>query len=98
MVLVLSPQLLDIALQLAIEGQHTNKPKSESDANNLYEPIQGYDKAEGDFGHLAFPSLSDWLVLNNPWVKLGGIASLGALALLSMQLEALKAFGSNNSL
>lgn len=63
----LSPQLLDTALQLTIPGQHTNKPKSEDDANNLYEPIDGYNKAEGDFGHLAIPSLSDWIIKNNPF-------------------------------
>ncbi|MCU0532981.1 MAG: SDR family oxidoreductase [Hydrococcus sp. Prado102] len=65
----LSPQLLDTALQLAIPGQHTNKPKSENDANNLYEPIEEYNKAEGDFSHLAIPSLSDWIVKNNPFAS-----------------------------
>jgi NAD(P)-dependent dehydrogenase (short-subunit alcohol dehydrogenase family) len=81
----LSPQLLDAALQLAISGQHTNKPKSEDDTNNFYEPTEEYNKAEGDFSHLAIPSISDWIVKNNPFGQWGGAATFGALALLAMQ-------------
>jgi NAD(P)-dependent dehydrogenase (short-subunit alcohol dehydrogenase family) len=79
----LSPQLLDTALSLiAIQGQRTNIPKSENDANNLFEPIQGYDTAKGDYGDKTFPSITDWLEMN-PVVKWGAIAGLGAIALLA---------------
>jgi NAD(P)-dependent dehydrogenase (short-subunit alcohol dehydrogenase family) len=61
----LSPELLDTILNfIAFQGQRTDKPKSQEDANNLYEPIVGYDRAEGDYKDKTFPSISDWLKLN----------------------------------
>ncbi len=89
----LSPSLVDTMLQLvAIEGQRTDTQKYETDPNNLYEPIEGYDKATGDFSHLAIPSFLDWFDFH-PAVKWGTIAGLGALALLTTQV-----FGDSKSL
>lgn len=81
-----SPQLADTLLQLvAIEGQHTKEPKSETDANNLYEPVEGYDRINGDFDQLAIPSLMETFTLN-PAMKWGAIAGASALALLASQV------------
>jgi NAD(P)-dependent dehydrogenase (short-subunit alcohol dehydrogenase family) len=57
-----SPHLADEVLKrFAIEGQQTNSIKSESDPNNLFEPITGYDKTRGDFDDKVIPSFLDWL-------------------------------------
>jgi hypothetical protein len=69
---------------IAVEGQKTPTTKYESDPNNLYEPIEGYDRVEGDFGNLTIPSFLDWFDWH-PAVKWGAIASIGALALLATQ-------------
>lgn len=80
-----APQLVDTLLQLvAVDGQRTQEPKSETDDNNLFEPIEGYNRAKGDFGHLAIPSFLEsfqW----NPALKWGAIAGVAALALLASQ-------------
>lgn len=81
----LSPQFVDWMLNLiAVEGQKTNTVKYETDPNNLYEPIEGYDRAEGDFDHLTIPSFLDWFDWH-PAAKWGTIAGLSALALLATQ-------------
>lgn len=72
--------------------RRTNIPKLEDDANNLFEPVRGYDTAKGDYSDKTFPSLSDWLEMN-PVVKWGAIAGLGAVALLATGL-----FRDNNSI
>lgn len=80
-----APQLVDTLLRLvAIEGQRTQEPKREEDENNLFEPIEGYNRAEGDYGHLTIPSFLEpfkW----NPAAKWGTIAGVAALALLVTQ-------------
>lgn len=79
------PQLVDTLLQLvAIEGQRTQEPKREEDDNNLFEPIEGYNRAEGDYGHLTIPSFLEPFKLN-PAVKWGTIAGVAALVLLVTQ-------------
>jgi NAD(P)-dependent dehydrogenase (short-subunit alcohol dehydrogenase family) len=79
----ISPELTDKLVNLiAIEGQRTNTMKSESDPNNLFEPIEGYDKSKGDFSDKAIPSFLDWLDFH-PAAKWGTAAGLGALALLA---------------
>ncbi|MBD3881497.1 SDR family oxidoreductase [Phormidium tenue FACHB-886] len=81
----ISPQFLDWVLQLiAIEGQKTQIPKGENDPNNLYEPIEGYNRARGDYGDKAIPSFLDWFDWH-PVAKWGAVAGLGALALLATQ-------------
>lgn len=81
----ISPQFVDWILQLiAIEGQKTNTVKYETDPNNLYDPIEGYDRAEGDFSSLTIPSFLDWFDWH-PAAKWGAIAGISALALLVTQ-------------
>ena len=80
-----SPHLSDALLNLvAVKGQHTTTTKYETDPNNLYEPIEGYNKAEGDFNQFAVPSFLEVLDFN-PIAKWGAIASVGVLALLALQ-------------
>ena len=70
-----SPELVDAILLLtAFVGQRTNDPKSEDSPDNLFEPIEGYDKIEGDFGKLVIPSFLDNLDMNPP-LKWGAIAA-----------------------
>ncbi|MBD2433757.1 MULTISPECIES: SDR family oxidoreductase [Fischerella] len=46
----ISPSLVDAYMvRTAFDGQRTNEPKSETAPDNLYEPIEGYDKIQGDF-------------------------------------------------
>lgn len=57
----LSPELVDTILAtVGIPLQHTDQPEPLSSPDNLFEPIQGLDRVEGDFGHLVIPSISDW--------------------------------------
>ncbi|MDF5729225.1 MAG: SDR family oxidoreductase [Rhizonema sp. PD38] len=50
----ISPELVDAyMLQSGFDSQHTNEPKSENAPSNLFEPISGYDKIQGDFGDQA---------------------------------------------
>lgn len=82
----ISPSLVDTILQsIAIEGQHTPTTKYESDPNNLYEPIEGYDRSVGDFSDKSIPSFLDWFDFH-PVAKWGAVAGAGALALLATQI------------
>ena len=87
----LSPELVDTLLLLVgFQGQRTNEPKSGDAPNNVFEPIQGYDRVEGDFGELVIPSLTDWLDKNPPlkWGALAATALGGvALAMLATQVS-----------
>ncbi|MBF2051607.1 SDR family oxidoreductase [Leptolyngbya sp. NK1-12] len=83
----ISPHLVDWVLQtIAIEGQHTQTPKQETDPNNLYSSIEdpSYNRAEGDYSNLAIPSFLDWFDWH-PTAKWGVAAGLGALLLLTTQ-------------
>jgi hypothetical protein len=81
----LSPALVDTLLTLiGVDGQYTKIPKLESDPNNLYEPIEGYDKSTGDYGDKTIPSLLEQLDFH-PVAKWGALAGLSALALLAFQ-------------
>ncbi|MBW4420165.1 MAG: SDR family oxidoreductase [Myxacorys californica WJT36-NPBG1] len=78
-----SPALTDaLLLAIGFAGQKTTEPKAE-DPNNLYEPIQGYDRVEGDFKGLEIPSFLD-KIDKSPVATFGAlaIAALGGLALL----------------
>jgi NAD(P)-dependent dehydrogenase (short-subunit alcohol dehydrogenase family) len=82
----LSPQLLDaILLAIAFQGQKTTEPKSADAPHNVFEPIQGYDRVEGDFSKLSIPSFLDAFDLNPP-LKWGAVAAaaLGIAALLGI--------------
>lgn len=79
-----SPELVDYLLLLAgFAGQRTNEPKSEDAPDNVFAPMPGYDRVEGDFGNLTIPSFTDWLDKNPP-LKWGALAAaaLGAAAVL----------------
>jgi NAD(P)-dependent dehydrogenase (short-subunit alcohol dehydrogenase family) len=84
----LSPTLVDnLLLLIGFSGQRTNEPKSEEAPDNLYEPIQGYDKVQGDFGHLTIPSLTDKLARNSSLtVGVALVAALGVAAVLDKLL------------
>ncbi len=82
----LSPDLSDALVgKIAIQGQRTSVIKSESDPNNLFEPIEGYDTTTGDFSDKTIPSFLEWLDFN-PQAKWGIAASVGALLLLATNL------------
>lgn len=81
-----SPGLVDtILLTIGLPLQKTDEPKSETDPNNLYEPVPAHDRIEGDFGHLAIPSLTDQLD-RNAFLKWGTVLGATALALLATQV------------
>jgi NAD(P)-dependent dehydrogenase (short-subunit alcohol dehydrogenase family) len=66
-----SPSLVDRLLVLiGFSGQRTSEVKSEEAPDNLYKPIEGYDKVLGDFSHLTVPSFTDKLDMNSP-LKIG---------------------------
>ena len=80
-----SPSLVDaLLLLISFQGQRTDEPKSEDAPNNVFAPIAGYDKVEGDFGNLTIPSVTDWFEKNPPF-KWGAIAAtaLGVAAVLA---------------
>lgn len=79
-----SPALVDnILLLIGFAGQRTDEPKSEDAPDNVFEPIEGYNRVEGDFGNLTIPTFTDWLDMNPP-VKWGAVAAaaLGVAAVL----------------
>jgi len=81
----ISPRLMDAMLLLAgFKSQKSDEPKSVEAPDNLYGPISGYNKAEGDFGSISFRhSLYNWLG-RHPFVRRTIFSSaLGAAALLS---------------
>lgn len=59
----LSPRLLDWGmLPIAVRAQRTDEPKSADAPDNLFAPVEGYSRVEGDFGKQSMPfSVSDWL-------------------------------------
>lgn len=81
----ISPLLMDALMQVAgFETQKTDEPKAVTDPNNLFAPIAGQNRVEGDFGHIALKrSLYNWLG-RHPMTRraLAGTA-LGVVTLLS---------------
>jgi NAD(P)-dependent dehydrogenase (short-subunit alcohol dehydrogenase family) len=59
----LSPRLMDaLLLRTAFEGQRTDQPKRDDAPSNLFSPLAGYDRVEGDFGNQALQrSTATWL-------------------------------------
>jgi NAD(P)-dependent dehydrogenase (short-subunit alcohol dehydrogenase family) len=80
----ISPALVDRLLVLiGFSGQRTSEVKSEEAPDNLYEPIEGYDKVTGDFNHLTVPSFTDKLDMNSPLkVGIAVVAALGVAEVL----------------
>jgi NAD(P)-dependent dehydrogenase (short-subunit alcohol dehydrogenase family) len=61
----MSPRLMDAyLLSTAFTGQRTDRPKSENAPDNLYAPLEGYDRVDGDFRALPV-SISDELRTNS---------------------------------
>jgi NAD(P)-dependent dehydrogenase (short-subunit alcohol dehydrogenase family) len=83
----LSPQLMDTLLLQAGAGfklQETSEPKSEDAADNLFEPIAGFDQVEGDFSKQSRAnSYSTWLE-THPTAKWGAIAALAVLGAVGL--------------
>ncbi len=81
----LSPRLMD-ALMLGggFESQMTDEPKSAADPDGLFAPMEGQDRAEGDFGDQATPgSYLTWLDIH-PAAKwsLGAAVTLATFGVL----------------
>ena len=81
----LSPRLMDaVMLRGGFGPQMTEEPKSADEPDGLFEPMQGQNRADGDFdGQTLQRSLVTWLD-THPAIKRGAItgAALGAAALL----------------
>ena len=80
----MSPRLMDaLVLRMGFRTQHTDEPKSEAGPDNFFEPIQGYDRVEGDFTDQALKrSAYTWLEMR-PILRRAALAgtALGVLAL-----------------
>jgi NAD(P)-dependent dehydrogenase (short-subunit alcohol dehydrogenase family) len=81
----LSPRLMDaVMLRGGFGSQMTDEPKSADDPDALFEPVQGQDRTDGDFGGQTLRrSLVTWLD-THPTVKRASLAgaALGTAALL----------------
>lgn len=80
----LSPRVTDVLIYpVAKRGQQTTEPKAADDANNLFAPIEGYNRVEGDFGKMSQPaSVLDWFDMHpvaRVGVLAGATAGVGAL-------------------
>jgi NAD(P)-dependent dehydrogenase (short-subunit alcohol dehydrogenase family) len=79
----LSPRLMDaLTTRFGFQLQRTDEPKPEDAPHNLFAPIQGYDRVEGDFSTISTPrSLYNWLE-THPAIRRGALAgaALGAVA------------------
>lgn len=84
----ISPRLMDALMMVAgFESQKTAEPKTADGPNNLFAPIDGQNRTEGDFGQIALDrSLYNWLG-RHPYVRrvLAG-AAIGAVTLVSARV------------
>lgn len=80
-----SPRLTDAFLRLvAFRLQRTHAPKSEDAPHNLFEPLEGYDQVEGDFGREARSwSGYTWLMMHPNMRRVVTGAVLSAVGLLA---------------
>jgi NAD(P)-dependent dehydrogenase (short-subunit alcohol dehydrogenase family) len=80
----ISPKLTDsLLLAIGFVGQRTPEPKSADAPNNVFEPISGFDRVEGDFGQLTIPSFLDWFD-RHPVTKWGTAAAAAAFGIAVM--------------
>lgn len=86
----LSPSLVDTYMvHNGFEAQKTQQPKAADAPHNLYEPLPGFDRAEGDLGDKTQPSVTTPLD-TNPALKWGAIATtLGVVTLAFLANQAL---------
>jgi NAD(P)-dependent dehydrogenase (short-subunit alcohol dehydrogenase family) len=84
----LSPRLMDALLLLGGFGsQRSDEPKSADAPDNLYGPIAGYNRVEGDYGHLALGrSAYNWLTRRPLLQRVLAGSALAALAVASARL------------
>jgi NAD(P)-dependent dehydrogenase (short-subunit alcohol dehydrogenase family) len=84
----LSPRLLDQALHYAgFRSQMTEQPKSPEAPNNLFGPLATtqYDRATGNFGAQARPSLATWFEVHPKLTRGLAAAVLGVVAALRLR-------------
>jgi NAD(P)-dependent dehydrogenase (short-subunit alcohol dehydrogenase family) len=82
----MSPRLMDTLLEkFGFEWQRSDELKSEDAPDNLFHPIEGYDRVEGDFGYQTMPkSIWTWFERHPAAGRLlTGAAALGAITLLA---------------
>lgn len=61
----LSPELVDsLLLAIGFRFQRSEETKLEGERNNLYEPVPGDQRVDGDYSHSVIPSISDWIAKN----------------------------------
>ncbi len=84
----LSPRLADAFLRLtAFTLQRTNTPKSEDASHNLFQPLDGYDRVEGDFGVEARSwSVYTWLAIHPNVRRVVTSTALSAIGLLAARV------------
>jgi NAD(P)-dependent dehydrogenase (short-subunit alcohol dehydrogenase family) len=80
----LSPRLMDtLMVRGGLGSQMTDEPKSTADPDGLFVPLEGQDRAEGDFSEQALPrSPLTWLDTHPAWKWSIGAAA-GAAVILS---------------
>jgi hypothetical protein len=80
----LAPRFTDAVMErIGFKGQRTDEPKSPGAPDNLYGPISGYDRVEGDFGDQAGVTGTIAAIEQNPAARIAAAGlALGALALL----------------
>lgn len=79
------PRIADAVLgRIAFEGQKTDEFKSENAADNLYTPLPGFNKVEGDFSEQARARSSYTWAATHPFVTrlIAGVAVGAAASLL----------------
>lgn len=83
----LSPRLMDATmLRTGFTMQRTDEPKSEEAPDNLYAPVAGYDRVEGDFVKQAnLMRCSTWFQRDGVLLSLLGSVALGAATALALQ-------------
>ena len=61
----LSPELVDsLLLAIGFRFQRSEETKLEGERNNLYEPVPGDQRVDGDYSQSVIPSISDWIAKN----------------------------------
>lgn len=86
----IAPGMVDGWLRVTGEKwQRTSTPKSVEDLNSVFEPVQSYDRVEGDFGAQALPlSLYPWIEIQQVVMReIGRQVLIGAIGLLAEVLR-----------
>ncbi len=83
-----SPRLTDAFLRLvAFRLQRTHAPKSEDAPHNLFQPLEGYNQVEGDFGREARSwSVYTWLVMRPNLRRVLAGAVVGSVGVLAARV------------